>query len=167
MTVVSSKTMKVTITQKEDWVIVSFSGFIDESIVKMFEPVLAFPRARFLLDLGDVKNINSCGIAEWSGIMQQLRQRGTVVLDRCMPQIVNILNMIPSFADGAFVRSFYRLYACENDHEKAVLVSVDLKNPSSNLQVVGSISCNHCGLEMKPQLDYDEECAFLEVQQAM
>lgn len=167
MSVVSTKTMKMTISQKDDWVILSFSGFIDDSVVKVFEPVLQIPRAKFLLDLGDVKNINSCGIAEWSGMIQQLRERGIVVLDRCMPQIVNILNMIPAFADGAFVRSFFRLYACENDHERAVLVSVDLKNPKADLQVVGSVNCSHCGLAMSPQLDYEEECAFLDLQQAM
>lgn len=67
-----------------------------------------------LVDLGGVRRINSVGVRDWVLWLRSARARfPTVVLFDCPTAIVNEINLVRNFAEGAVVTTFQAPYFCD------------------------------------------------------
>jgi anti-anti-sigma regulatory factor len=83
--------------------------------------------AELVIDLVDVKRINSAGVREWIGFLRALASCGaSVVLQRVSPALVRQLSMVRNTRGGARVTSIGLPYICEDcDEERVVDGRVD------------------------------------------
>ncbi len=104
--------------------------------------------ASVVIDLGDVRRINSCGVREWINFVNALDHRATTFeLERCSVPIVNQLNMISNFRGKGTVRSVYAPYFCTScDQERTRLI--DLAS-SGEVHLDESMPCPTCGSDME------------------
>ena len=77
-----------------------------------------------ILDLSEVKRINSCGVRDWVNWVQTLEARGKkLILEGCSPAVVAQINLVHNFVGQATVKSFYAPYYCSHcDKEETVLL---------------------------------------------
>lgn len=96
------------------WTALRLDGVIDEH--NGLEHVLDTARDAIVLlvDLGGVRRINSVGVRDWVLWLRSARARfPTVVLYDCPPAIVNEINLVRNFAEGAVVTTFQAPYFCD------------------------------------------------------
>jgi len=100
-----------------------------------------------VLDLSEIRRINSCGVREWINFVNSLDRNATAfVLERCSVPIVNQLNMISNFSGKGRVGSIFAPYFCPQcDKERARLI--DLASPDVRIQEV--VPCPTCGADME------------------
>lgn len=125
----------------DGWVRVALSGSITESAqLQAIAGVAGSGPLR--LDVGDVEQVNSCGVREWIHFVQQLADRATPLeLVSCPPVFVRQLNMISNFGGNARVRSVLLPYWCRScGHED--LVEHD---PFSGAPLPETRPCSACG----------------------
>lgn len=80
-----------------------------------FSAVLGHPGRSLVIDLADVRRINSCGVREWVKLLQTLAAEGRkLVLERCSVAMVRQLNQISNFAGAGEIRSLFAPYLCES-----------------------------------------------------
>ena len=78
-----------------------------------------------ILDLAEVRRINSCGVREWVNWIERLSARNLeVVLVSCPPPIVAQINVITGFAGNGAVKSVLLPYLCP-DCDATKLVAVE------------------------------------------
>lgn len=98
------------------------------------------------LDLAGVRHINSFGVREWLGFIGERRRRGgKLVLERCSTAVVNQMNLVAGFVEGAEVRSVMLPFYCEtcNREENRLLDVTGPKPP----EVPPAVRCSVCGDE--------------------
>ncbi len=128
-------------------VYVSLKGEIDEN-ARLGELARRLD-GKVVLDLADVRRINSAGVREWVNFIRELPKVEEISLARCSPTITNQLNMIFNFRGKARVESFYAPYVCEHcDVEVDRLVNVEEHFPDRDPAKVPSFRCEHCGAEL-------------------
>lgn len=122
----SEKKLTIGTNQVEDVVFVKLSGIIDEDNT-LARSTKKLTGRTLVLDLAEVKRINSCGVRDWVNWLSDLHARGkTVILTRCSPCIVTQLNLVNNFAGRAMVRSFFAPYYCSScDLEVLCLLQVE------------------------------------------
>jgi len=103
-------------------------------------------KGRVILDLADVRRINSAGVREWVNFVRNLPDVEAMEFVRCSPTIVNQLNMIYNFRGQAAVRTFFAPYLCEHcDVEVDVLLDVNVHFVAKDPSLVPEFQCQHCG----------------------
>lgn len=122
----AKKKLELSTRTVEDVTFLKLKGIIDEdnplaSAVKKLEG------RTVVIDLADVKRINSCGVRDWVNWLADLEASGKrVILVKCSPTIVNQLNLVNNFVGHALVKSFFAPYYCARcDVEQLELVQVD------------------------------------------
>lgn len=102
----------------------AFSGTIDEDVV--FPVVDPKAYTKIVLNLQNVKSINSVGIREWLNWIAPLAQNADFFLDNAPKAVVFQFNMVEGFLPArAQVRSFYvPFYSESKDQEENVLFTV-------------------------------------------
>lgn len=131
--------------------VVAFKGEIDENADLQ---VLALQlEGTVVLDLGEVRRINSAGVREWVNFMRELGHVKQVWLSRCSTAIVNQLNMIYNFRGRASVKTFFAPYLCVRcETEVDVLLDTNVHFPDKNLLRPPEVKCPQCGQD----LDFDD-----------
>jgi hypothetical protein len=111
-------------TPEGDKLRLAFEGTIDEDVV--FPPVDASKFKTIVLDLKNVKSINSVGIREWLNWIRPLAEKSDFVLENCPKAVVFQFNMVEGFLPPrSTVSSFYVPFYCEKcDKEDSVLFNV-------------------------------------------
>jgi anti-anti-sigma regulatory factor len=101
-----------------------------------------------VIDLADVRRINSTGVREWIKFVNQMHRQGRALLfERCSVAIVQQLNMISNFRGSGRVRSVLAPYYCEGCDENHVEL-IDLeKGPPPKLAL--TLPCPRCGSAME------------------
>ncbi len=90
---------------------VRLAGDITEE--SSFEPILRSDAPVVVLDLAEVRRINSAGVREWVNFVAELaRRERKVTLERCSVAVVQQLNMVVNFRGNADVRSVFVPYCC-------------------------------------------------------
>jgi hypothetical protein len=102
---------------------------------------------RVAIELGDVEQINSCGVREWIHFVTRLSAAALPAeLVRCSPAFVRQLNMISNFRGSAQVRSVLAPYYCEGcGHEETVEVA--LPEGQDPPPLAPTVTCPRCGGE--------------------
>jgi hypothetical protein len=126
----------------------SLAGDITED--SEFGPVMNGNADTLILDLGDIRRINSTGVREWIKFVTGVHKAGRkLVLERCSVAIVQQLNMISNFRGSGHVRSILAPYYCENC-DAGHLHLVDLEQGTPELEM--SLPCPKC----KQPMEFDE-----------
>lgn len=122
----SEKKLTIGTNSVEDVVFVKLSGVIDEDNT-LARTTKKLTGRTLVLDLAEVKRINSCGVRDWVNWLSDLHAKGkTVILTRCSPCIVTQLNLVNNFVGRAMVRSFFAPYYCAHcDLEVLCLLQVE------------------------------------------
>lgn len=122
----SEKKLTIGTNAVEDVVFVKLSGVIDEDNT-LARSTKKLTGRTLVLDLAEVKRINSCGVRDWVNWLGDLHAKGkTVILTRCSPCIVTQLNLVNNFVGSAMVRSFFAPYYCAQcDLEVLCLLQVE------------------------------------------
>lgn len=96
------------------WTALRLDGVIDEhNGLDATVEALGADRA-LLVDLGGIHRINSVGVRDWVAWLRRLRERfTTVVLFDCPPAIMNEVNLVKNFAEGAVIATFQAPYYCD------------------------------------------------------
>lgn len=122
----SEKKLTIGTNTVEDVVFVKLGGVIDEDNT-LARTTKKLAGRTVVLDLAEVKRINSCGVRDWVNWLSDLHAKGkTVILMRCSPCIVTQLNLVNNFVGSAMVRSFFAPYYCAHcDLEVLCLLQVE------------------------------------------
>jgi anti-anti-sigma regulatory factor len=139
------ESLSVKIENKGDTTLAGLAGEITED--SDFSALLAAAGKTLVLDLADVKRINSTGVREWINFVSALGKNGRkLVLERCSTPIVQQLNMISNFRGNSTIKSVYAPYYCaECDEPHARLI--DLSAPLPDLDA--PFACPSCGTDME------------------
>jgi hypothetical protein len=110
----------------------NLSGTIDEDVT--FPKIEDGPQKQIVLDLKDIKTINSVGIREWLNWIKPLSDKYEIVLENCPKAMVFQFNMVEGFLPPkAKVTSFFVPFYCEScDREDNVLFTVGKEVSGSN-----------------------------------
>ena len=122
----SEKKLTIGTNTVEDVVFVKLSGVIDEDNT-LARTTQKLAGRTIVLDLAEIKRINSCGVRDWVNWLSDLHAKSkTVILARCSPCIVTQLNLVNNFVGSAMVRSFFAPYYCAHcDLEVLCLLQVE------------------------------------------
>ena len=89
-------------------------GQIDEYAGDSFKPFYEIPSGRVTIDLSGVQSINSVGVRVWINFMSSFRESHEIILQKCPPDIIMQINMIPNFLGAGKIESFLSPYFCSN-----------------------------------------------------
>jgi anti-anti-sigma regulatory factor len=124
-----------------DKVWIAIKGDVDERAD--FTPILALGVKGLVIDLSEVRRINSIGVRQWMQFVNTLSERGIeVVFERCSVPIVQQLNMIASFRGRGLVASVFAPYycsKCDQDHRHLI----ELNGSVPDLEA--KMTCPNCG----------------------
>jgi anti-anti-sigma regulatory factor len=132
----------------EGWTAVGLRGTIDEHAG--LASVTGQVRGRLVVvDVGAIARINSVGVRDWMNWLKALAEGGRrVVLVDCSPAMMDQVNLVRNFTQGAWVDSFLAPYFCDRcDLERDErLDPVALRRDGAG--VAPAISCGKsaCGL---------------------
>ena len=122
----SEKKLTIATNTVEDVVFVKLQGVIDEDNT-LARTTKKLAGRTVVLDLAEIKRINSCGVRDWVNWLSDLHTKGkTIILMRCSPCIVTQLNLVNNFVGSAMVRNFFAPYYCTHcDLEVLCLLQVE------------------------------------------
>lgn len=110
--------LEATIRSGDGWTAVALSGVIDER-AEMEGLVASAPSDVLVVDTSAVIRINSVGVRTWVDWMRPLVRSGQrVVLIDASPAIMDQVNLVRNFAEGAVVHSFIAPYFCDRCDEE-------------------------------------------------
>lgn len=120
---------------------IAFKGDIDERAD--FTTILALEVKALVIDLSEVRRINSIGVREWMRFVQALTTRNIeVVFEKCSVPIVQQLNMIAAFRGKGLVASVFAPYYCVKcDHNISHLVELN----GDLVDLEAKMTCPKCG----------------------
>ncbi len=121
----ADKTLALSTRTVEDVTFLKLKGVIDEDN-PLAGAIKKLDGRTVVIDLADVRRINSCGVRDWVNWLTDLDRAGKqVLLVRCSPTIVNQLNLVNNFVGRAMVKSFFAPYYCAAcDREQLELIQV-------------------------------------------
>ncbi|HUH00907.1 MAG TPA: hypothetical protein VML75_02865, partial [Kofleriaceae bacterium] len=102
-----------------------------------------------LFDLDGVTRITSFGVREWRTGLSQLDVRYMCFVG-CHPSLVSQFNLVPGFACGGELISFYLPYICpECNHVSETLLDLRADDRSVESLEPPEASCQRCGAAME------------------
>ena len=118
-----------------------------------------FGSIEFIFD--KVTGINSLGVRAWVTFLRSIRNNNRkIIFSRCPPDIISQINMIPSFAEGADIDSFYVNYICPSCD--GTLLHLVMRQSLAPKTLPQSGRCPHCAQAvMETEELEDEYFAFL------
>ena len=129
------------------------SGVIDEHANLDF---LRSVQGRILINLRDVRRINSVGVRQWMDAMRAIPSTATVELVEARPPIVDQINMVAGFLGKAHLLSFYAPMVCPScDHQEEIQLDVAACRAAGG--ALPSNPCPRCGKSVLELDDVEEE----------
>lgn len=113
-----------------------------------------------LVDLGGVKRLNSVGVRDWVNWLRTTRTKfREIVIFDCPPPVMNEVNFVKNFAEGAYITTFAAPLYCARcqKEESRLLDTVRIRNGSGGISLP-SFACDRSDCENA--LDDDEETYF-------
>ena len=149
--------LKMSLEKESDLCRVTLGGIIDEDAD--FNDINEQACSSFHFDFEAVEMINSCGIREWTNLINRLPENVELKYFKCTPDVIEQINMIVDFlGKGAIVENFYAPYFCEKcDEERRVL----LTSKEVNESVAPVKTCSVCSSKLEFDALEDQYFAFL------
>jgi anti-anti-sigma regulatory factor len=136
-------------------------GQIDDYAVDSFKPLYEIPSGRVVLDLSGVQSINSVGVRVWINFMSAFRESHEVILQKCPPDIIMQINMIPNFLGGGQIESLLSPYFCSNCNLN-FLAEFSTSIPFKELlESIETQNCKQCGESCECEEITSEFISFL------
>jgi hypothetical protein len=149
--------LRAKLAQGDGFTALRLEGVIDEhnGLAQMLLPESEV----LLVDLGGVKRLNSVGVRDWVIWLRSMRARFPhVVLFDCPAPVMNEVNYVKNFAEGAHLTTFAApLYCTRCQKEEARLLDTHRIRNGGGLSLP-SFSCGRSDCENA--LDDDEESYF-------
>ncbi len=121
---------------------VTISGVLDESV--SLAALAAKTVAPVVIDLADVRVIDSIGVREWVDFLRALPR--PVVLERCSEALVYQFGMIKETLQDARVASFFAPLECEQcGREERIEVDVASADRVRGPVTLPGVVCRSCG----------------------
>lgn len=110
-------------------------------------PLLESPHSHLILNLQEIKEINSIGIKKWVEALQALQDQGkTIEYQACSPVVVRQCNFIPDITKAVTIHSFQVMFECEAcdtfQLEMLLTKTLDMEN------LPPEVLCPECGEPM-------------------
>lgn len=147
----------LTVDATDAAVVYQFSGDVDESFRQKDVPRLK--HATVVIDTGDIRMFNSCGIREWVYLVRDLAKLGQLVFRRCSVAMIDQINMVPDTLLTGKIESFFAPYFCPCSGEVNRLIDITQHGADLASAHAPALMCEKC---QKP-LEFDalEESYFL------
>lgn len=152
------------IESKGDWDIIHFTGDINEDAEVTLAGIREKISAQCVLNLKEVKSINSCGVRAWINFIREAEKNRKLIFEECTPEVVSQINMIPNFKGTAHIKSVYASYTCEScDFQKLELFEEGKNLPKSHDEDIPDINCPQCNEVMEMEELEDEFFGWLDI----
>ncbi len=148
--------MKVKVEHKDKTTIIRMSGMINEDCELSLDKLQSVGGNTVVFDFKDVLSVNSCGLRAWINFLRKFEENKEIYFRHCTPDIVNQLNMIPSFQGSAKIESLYGEYFCENCKIEQLVLYREGENMPDDVDNIDAVLCKNCGNETE-MLELDEE----------
>lgn len=136
-------------------------GQIDDYAIDSFKPLYDIASGRIVLDLSGIQSINSVGVRVWINFMSTFRESHEVILQKCTPDIIMQINMIPNFLGGGQIESFLSPYFCSNC-DLNFLAEFSTSIPFKELlDTIENQNCKQCGQSCECEEITSEFISFL------
>ena len=133
------------ITVDGEWETFSYTGNIDENSEEILTPYLKSLGQNVIINFGNVDKINSCGVLHWINFIGALCASRQVRYEKCTPDIIQQINMIPRFTNTAEIVSVYARYVCTHCGHEQMYLFVKGKNlPLAAQDGVSEVACSKC-----------------------
>jgi hypothetical protein len=143
-------TASIEVRSDADGVTIVVAGKINENCRLRVPDRLADGAVR--VDLGQVAEINSIGLREWTIFLARLCAGREVSLYRCPEMLVYQMNAVVEATATARVASFYGPYSCPSCGDQASMLIEVAGHPELAAGRVPAPPCGECGAAM----DFDE-----------
>ncbi|HRE89967.1 MAG TPA: hypothetical protein PK095_12605 [Myxococcota bacterium] len=154
--------LKGRLARGEGFTVVRLDGVIDEhNELAGYTERIGAGEALFI-DLGGVKRLNSVGVRDWVNWLRALKPKfARIVLFDCPPPVMNEVNFVKNFADGAHITTFSVPLFCArcNKEENRLLESAALLGNGRKLP---SFACGQPSCENTIDDDEESYLAFLD-----
>lgn len=149
------------VNKKNDVDVVRYLGPINEEAEVHLATLLENVGKKCIIDFQNVAYINSCGVRAWINFMREFEKGRSIAFEKCTPEIVMQINMIPSFKASANILSVYGSYSCSNcSHHQTHLFEDGRDMPKSVDDQLPAVKCEKCGSEMELDELEDEFFSF-------
>jgi hypothetical protein len=157
--------------RSDAWLALRLDGVIDEHnrLAEMATHLMSLGwRGHLVVDMGGVVRLNSVGVRDWVLALRLLRGHfASIQLIDCTPPVMNEVNFVRNFAEGATITTFQApLFCTRCSREGVATVNVfDLKL-ANGTPTLPSFACDRSDCENTLDDDEGSYLAFLEAQQA-
>lgn len=140
--------------QKNQELLVAFHGAVDERSPDVLNELLARLNAtEVVLDMEAVEYFNSLGIRAWAHFVKSLVAGRTVSYERCPPDFINQINMMPLLAQSIKILSFSSEFICPDcNHSQRNNFDAHLTK-AQLLTAFEKATCSQCGSGLLPDED--------------
>jgi hypothetical protein len=138
---------------------VQLAGHVDEGVRQALEAIEAGVQSgRVVFDCAEVGKINSVGIKNWIAMFERFDQKLDTAYTKCPMAFVDVAMMVPSFAKGRPILSFYSCFHCEPCQiETPVLIELD----DGEGVAPTPPPCQRCGQKMALDEDIEADLEFM------
>lgn len=156
-----NETLRWSLDPREDGaVLISLDGEITDE-VELHELFLLGYGRRIVLDLGQLRRINSHGVLELIGYLGAVSGGRPIEARRCSVAVIAQLNMIPLLQDLLRVHSFYAPLECTScDGVDDLLLAMD--DIATYPPALPHRACPQCGAGLELAEPMDRYFAFLQ-----
>ena len=152
-----------TLQQKSEHLAIILTGPVDERSPQILNELLGRLNAKTLvLDMQGVEYFNSLGIRAWANFVKPLTEGRSVSYERCPPDFINQINMMPLLADSIRIQSFSSAFICPNCNHTQTELFDATQEKSDLIAAFESKVCDQCGTELLPDEDPDTFLHFKE-----
>lgn len=152
--------LRARIARGDGFVALRLEGVIDEHNGLAQMGVALGAGETLLVDVGGVKRLNSVGVRDWVNWLRALRPKfREIVLFDCPAPVMNEVNFVKNFAEGAYITTFAAPLFCARcqKEESRILDTLRVKNGAGGI-TLPSFACDRSDCENA--LDDDEETYF-------
>lgn len=151
----------------DGWDVVHYQGPLTEEATVCLIPLHEQAGSKVRFNFKGVEFVNSSGVRAWIQFMREFGEERTVEFEECPPDIVDQINMIPSFSLGVEVKSVYANFVAEDCNACSGKVRQKLfvrgqNMPASASDDVENMVCPDCSRELRLEDEPEEYFEFLD-----
>ncbi len=143
-----------TLQEKNQQVAIKLLGPVDEHASKvLLELLTQLSPKDVVLNMEAVAYFNSIGIRAWINFVKPLVDGRKAAYEKCPPDFINQINLMPLLAHSIQILSFMSEFVCQNcNHTQTQLFDAQ-KEKEVLLEEFEMLICEECGGDLSPDED--------------